>query len=181
MLSSWSFPPTVPTQMTRVAPDIPLARYEGQYKLMEAYQGAALHAVPFPKDSRDHHHHQHHQHHHHHVKDIILHVHKDTDHATTTNKFAMSIHVGNTFWTKMLILEECEATGAKIQVAKTTSSIMAVTAKFAALESFLMSSLEHVRHMELRETTGKFVWNGPECRMIWHVHHDTSSEYCTSY
>jgi hypothetical protein len=171
MLLSFSFPPNFPTQITRPAPEIPLARYEGQYKLMEAYSGAALHAVPFPKDSRDNHH----------CKDIILHIHKDTEHATTTNKFAIFIHVGNTFWTKLLIQEECSETGAKIQVAKVASSIMAVTAKFAALESFLKESLEHMRHMELREKTGKLVWNGPDCRMIWHVHHDTSTEYCVSY
>jgi hypothetical protein len=174
MLLSWSFPIQVPDQMTRPAPAIPLARYEGQYKLMEAYAGAALHAVPFPKEKD--------RSHNHHGKDIMLHVHKDTEHgATTTNKFAVSIHAGNTFWTKMLILEECSETGAKIHVAKGTSSIMAVAAKFAALESFLTSSLERIRHMELRETTGKLVWNGPDCRMVWHVHHDTSPEYCTSY
>jgi hypothetical protein len=179
MLLSWSFPVTAPAQITRPPPERPLARYEGQYKLMEAYAGAALHAVPFPKadSSRDITHH----HAHHHSKDIILHMHKDTEHASTTNKFAIAIHVGNTFNTKMLILEECEETGAKIQVAKGKPSIMAVNAKFAALESFLASSLEHVVHMELREKTGKFVWNGPDCRMIWHVHHDTSAEYCTSY
>lgn len=172
MLLSWSFPVTVPVCITRLPPEIPPTRYEGQYKLMEAYTGAALHAVPFPKDmNRDSHY----------CKDIILHIHKDTESATTTNKFAIVIYVGNTFWTKMLILEECEATGAKIQFAKTQSSLMAVTAKFGALEQFLTASLEHVRHMELRKHTGKLVWNGPSSRMIWHVHKDTSAEYCTSY
>jgi hypothetical protein len=161
MLLSFSFRESVPASITR--PVMPVARYEGHYKLMEAYAGATMHAVPFPKDH----------------KDIVLHIHKDTELATN-NKFVIAIHVGNTFWTKMLILEESDATGAKIQVAKAGNTKMAVTTQFVAVEAFLASSLEKIRHMELREKTGKFVWNGPECRMIWHVHDDTN-KHCVSY
>ncbi len=117
MLLSFSFRESVPASITR--PVMPVARYEGHYKLMEAYAGATMHAVPFPKDH----------------KDIILHIHKDTELANN-NKFVIAIHVGNTFWTKLLILEECAATGAKIPVLKVGNTKLTVTTQFAAQETF---------------------------------------------